>query len=109
MNALPGGKYAWRLGAAFLTALALLVFFAFRDRARVEQLEQFEAITAVGDTTYYRPTNDVNAVAILDIATATFTSIQPLGKKNFLTGRHDFSDRDGAGAVALASFSKSIL
>lgn len=45
---------------------------------------------------------EANALAILDIATATFTDIKPLGKKNFALGEHDFSDRDGAGAVALA-------
>jgi uncharacterized protein YjiK len=44
---------------------------------------------------------EANAVAVLDIATATFTSVKPLGKKNFASGRHDFSDRDGAGATAL--------
>lgn len=46
---------------------------------------------------------EANAVAILDIASATFTSVVPLGKKNFATGRHDFSDRDGAGATTLVN------
>lgn len=40
---------------------------------------------------------EANAVAILDIASATFTSVVPLGEKNFINGRHDFSDRDAAG------------
>ncbi len=44
---------------------------------------------------------EANAVATLDIATATFTSVVPLGKKNFSTGRHDFSDADGAGGARL--------
>lgn len=44
---------------------------------------------------------EANAVAVLDIATSTFTSVTPLGKKNFATGRHDFSDRDGAAASNL--------
>ncbi len=44
---------------------------------------------------------EANAVAILDIATAIFTSIKPLGKKDFSPLRVDFSDRDGPGAVAL--------
>lgn len=39
---------------------------------------------------------EANAVAVLDIASATFTSVVPLGEKNFSTGRHDFSDRDAA-------------
>ena len=46
---------------------------------------------------------EANAVAVLDIASATFTSVVPLGKKNFSTGRHDFSDRDGAGASNLVN------
>jgi hypothetical protein len=46
---------------------------------------------------------EANAVAVLDIATATFTSVVPLGKKNFSAGRHDFSDRDGAGAANLVN------
>jgi 2',3'-cyclic-nucleotide 2'-phosphodiesterase (5'-nucleotidase family) len=46
---------------------------------------------------------EANAVAVLDIATATFTSVVPLGKKNFSTGRHDFSDRDGAGSTQLVN------
>lgn len=44
---------------------------------------------------------EANAVAILDIATATFTSVTALGEKDFSTGRHDFSDRDGASASNL--------
>jgi len=37
---------------------------------------------------------EANAVAVLDIATATFTSVAPLGKKNFSALRADFSDAD---------------
>jgi 2',3'-cyclic-nucleotide 2'-phosphodiesterase (5'-nucleotidase family) len=43
---------------------------------------------------------EANAVAILDITTATFTSVVALGEKDFSTGRHDFSDRDGAGGAS---------
>ena len=43
---------------------------------------------------------EANAVAILDIATATFTSIVPLGTKDFSALLADFSDRDGAGNTA---------
>ncbi|TAE75796.1 MAG: hypothetical protein EAZ65_09395 [Verrucomicrobia bacterium] len=46
---------------------------------------------------------EANAVAILDIATATFTSVVPLGEKDFSTGKHDFSDRDGAGSSNLVN------
>jgi 2',3'-cyclic-nucleotide 2'-phosphodiesterase (5'-nucleotidase family) len=38
-----------------------------------------------------------NAVALLDIATATITEIVPLGQKDFSTLLVDFSDRDGPG------------
>ncbi len=44
---------------------------------------------------------EANAVATLDIATATFTSVVALGKKNFAPLRVDFSDRDGPNAVNL--------
>ncbi len=44
---------------------------------------------------------EANALGVLDIATATFTSIVPLGKKDFSPLRVDFSDRDGPGAAAL--------
>jgi 2',3'-cyclic-nucleotide 2'-phosphodiesterase (5'-nucleotidase family) len=46
---------------------------------------------------------EANAVAVLDIATSTFTSVKPLGKKDFSTLRADFSDRDGAGASNLVN------
>jgi predicted extracellular nuclease/2',3'-cyclic-nucleotide 2'-phosphodiesterase (5'-nucleotidase family) len=44
---------------------------------------------------------EANAVAILDIATATFTSIEPLGVKDFSTLLADFSDRDGPSNTTL--------
>ncbi len=39
---------------------------------------------------------EANAVAILDIATTTFTAINPLGLKNFSGMLADFSDRDSS-------------
>ncbi len=39
---------------------------------------------------------EANAVAILNIPTATFTGINPLGLKNYSTLLADFSDRDSA-------------
>ena len=42
---------------------------------------------------------EANAVALLDIATATFTSVVPLGEKDFSTLLADFSDRDGPSAT----------
>jgi len=44
---------------------------------------------------------EANAVAILDIASATFTDIVPLGQKSFNGLQMDTSDRDGAGNTAL--------
>ncbi len=38
---------------------------------------------------------EANAVALLDIATATFTAIIPLGEKNYSSLLADFSDQDG--------------
>lgn len=38
---------------------------------------------------------EANAVAILDIASASFTSVVPLGEKDFSTLYADFSDQDG--------------
>lgn len=43
---------------------------------------------------------EANAVAILDIATATFTDIVPLGLKDWTGLKLDVSDRDGAGGTA---------
>ena len=43
---------------------------------------------------------EANAVALLDIATATFTKIVPLGLKDWNGLLLDISDRDGAGGTA---------
>lgn len=43
---------------------------------------------------------EANAVALLDIATATFTKIVPLGLKDWTGLQLDVSDRDGAGGTA---------
>lgn len=43
---------------------------------------------------------EANAVALLDIATATFTSIVPLGEKDYSTLLADFSDADGGANLA---------
>jgi hypothetical protein len=46
---------------------------------------------------------EANAVGLLDIATATFTAIVPLGSKDFSTLLADFSDRDGSNSSALTN------
>jgi len=48
---------------------------------------------------------EANAVGILDIATATFTAIVPLGLKDFSTLLADFSDRDGPSNTTLVNLS----
>ena len=44
---------------------------------------------------------EANAVAVLNIATATFTSIVPMGQKNYSAIRTDLSDRDNGGTANL--------
>jgi hypothetical protein len=44
---------------------------------------------------------EANAIGILDLGTGAFTDIVPLGQKDFSTGFHDFSDKDGTGGTAL--------
>ncbi|WP_270935552.1 choice-of-anchor I family protein [Falsiroseomonas oryzae] len=60
---------------------------------------EYVAISADG-TRAMVTLQEANAVGLLDIATATFTGIVPLGTKDFSTLLADFSDRDGAGATA---------
>jgi 2',3'-cyclic-nucleotide 2'-phosphodiesterase (5'-nucleotidase family) len=48
---------------------------------------------------------EANAVAILDIASATFTSVTALGEKNFSGVYADFSDRDGPSNMPLMNLS----
>lgn len=55
---------------------------------------EYIAISADG-TTAMVTLQEANAVAILDIATATFTRIVPLGLKDFSSLLLDTSDRDG--------------
>jgi 2',3'-cyclic-nucleotide 2'-phosphodiesterase (5'-nucleotidase family) len=55
-----------------------------------------EYIAVAPDSTKAMVTlQEANAVAILDLATATFTSIVPLGEKDYSALLADFSDRDG--------------
>ncbi len=46
---------------------------------------------------------EANAIGILDLVAGAFTNVVALGKKDFSTGRHDFSDRDGPSATALVN------
>ncbi|WP_296342797.1 choice-of-anchor I family protein [Reyranella sp.] len=60
---------------------------------------EYIAISPDG-TTAMVTLQEANAVAILDIATATFTKIVPLGLKDWNGLQLDISDRDGAGGTA---------
>jgi 2',3'-cyclic-nucleotide 2'-phosphodiesterase (5'-nucleotidase family) len=54
-----------------------------------------------GGTTAMVTLQEANAVAVLNIATATFTSIVPMGQKNYSAIRTDLSDRDNGGTATL--------
>ncbi len=62
---------------------------------------EYIAISPDG-TTALVTLQEANAVAILDIATATFTDIKSLGLKDFSTLLADFSDRDDAAGTGNA-------
>lgn len=90
---------AFDVQAAALTVAGVRLFQGGMPSTDLEP--EYFAVSADG-TKAMVTLQEANAVAVLDIATATFTDIKPLGKKNFALGAHDFSDRDGAGAVNLA-------
>jgi 2',3'-cyclic-nucleotide 2'-phosphodiesterase (5'-nucleotidase family)/DNA-binding beta-propeller fold protein YncE len=60
---------------------------------------EYIAVSADG-TKAFVTLQENNAVAVLDITTATITGIVGLGLKDFSTLLADFSDRDGAGDTA---------
>lgn len=94
------GFAAYDAQAAALTAAGVRLFPGGTPSTDLEP--EYFAISADG-TKALVTLQEANSVAVLDIATATFTSIKPLGKKDFSLGAHDFSDRDGAGGVNLAN------
>lgn len=61
---------------------------------------EYIAVSADGMTAMVT-LQEANAVALLDIANATFTSVVPLGEKDFKNLHADFSDRDGPGGSAM--------
>lgn len=68
----------------------------FPGNAATTDLEpEYIAIAADGLTAMVT-LQEANAVATLDIATASFTAINPLGLKNFAPLMVDFSDRDSS-------------
>ncbi len=69
----------------------------FEGRSVAQDVEpEYIAISADGLTAMVT-LQEANAVALLDIATATFTEIVPLGLKDFSGLLADYSDRDGPG------------
>lgn len=94
------GFAAYDAQAAAMTAAGVRLFPGGTPSTDLEP--EYFGISADG-TKALVTLQEANSVAVLDIATATFTSIKPLGKKDFSLGAHDFSDRDGAGGVNLAN------
>ncbi|PPC80446.1 MAG: bifunctional metallophosphatase/5'-nucleotidase, partial [Hyphomicrobium sp.] len=74
----------------------------FPNKTVAQDLEpEYIAVSADGKTALVT-LQEANAIAILDIATATFKDIVPLGLKNFSSLLTDFSDRDNAAGTGQA-------
>jgi hypothetical protein len=56
---------------------------------------------AADSTKAFVTLQEANAIGILDLVTGAFTDIVALGQKDYSTGYHDFSDKDGTGGTAL--------
>ncbi len=68
----------------------------FPGKSAAQDLEpEYIAISADG-TSAMITLQEANAVATMDIASATITGVQPLGYKNMAPLQADFSDRDGS-------------
>ncbi|MCB1078023.1 MAG: choice-of-anchor I family protein, partial [Verrucomicrobiae bacterium] len=101
------GFGAFDAQAAALKASGVRIF---GSEAPSNDLEpEYIAISPDG-TTAVVTLQENNAVAILNIATATFTSIEPLGLKDFSTLPADFSDRDNGsnGAIGKMTTGKPV-
>jgi 2',3'-cyclic-nucleotide 2'-phosphodiesterase (5'-nucleotidase family) len=100
----------------FSTSLQTATFSAFNgqeDALRAQGVRIFAGNTVAADvepeyiavspdgTKAMVTLQEANAVGLLDIATATFTAIVPLGTKDFSTLLADFSDRDGPGNTTM--------
>lgn len=72
----------------------------FENRSVADELEpEFISVSPDGRTAFVT-LQEANAIGVLDLATATFTDIVPLGLKNFNGLAIDTSDRDGTGNSA---------
>jgi phosphodiesterase/alkaline phosphatase D-like protein/2',3'-cyclic-nucleotide 2'-phosphodiesterase (5'-nucleotidase family) len=87
---------AWNGQEDALRARGVRVFPG--NSAQIDLEPEYIAIAPDGLTALVT-LQEANAVALLDIASATFTAIKPLGLKNFAPYKVDFSDRDGSGST----------
>lgn len=80
------------------------VRFNFFDNTVAQQLEPEYISVSEDGATAWVSLQEANAVGVLDIGSATFTDIIPLGLKDHSTGRYDIdaSNEDGPGGDELA-------
>jgi len=94
------GFDAFNSQAAALRAEGVRLFVGtpgFENRTVAQDLEpEYIGVSPDGRTAYVT-LQENNAIGVLDIATATFTRIAPLGLKSFFGLALDASDRDGIG------------
>jgi 2',3'-cyclic-nucleotide 2'-phosphodiesterase (5'-nucleotidase family) len=88
--------------AAALKAAGVRIFEASPGVLKLPSLDfepEYVAVSPDG-TKAMVVLQEANAVALLDIASATFTAIVPLGEKDYSTLLADFSDQDGGANLA---------
>lgn len=80
------------------------VRFNFFDHTVAQQVEPEYVTVSEDGSTAWVSLQEANAVAVLDIASATITGILPLGLKDHSTGQYDIdaSNEDGPGGDELA-------
>ena len=96
------GFTSFDASAAALKAAGVRIFEASPGVLKAPSVDfepEYVAISADG-TKAMVTLQEANAVALLDIATSTFTSIVPLGEKDYSTLLADFSDADGGANLA---------
>ena len=105
-NVVTAGFAAFNSQDAALKAAGVRLFTGspgFETRTVAQDLEpEYIAVSADGRTAFVT-LQDNNAIGVLDIATATFTRIVPLGLKSFNGLPVDTSDRDGSGNNTLVN------
>ena len=96
------GFTSFDASAAALKAAGVRIFEASPGVLKAPSVDfepEYVAVSADG-TKAMVTLQEANAVALLDIASATFTSIVPLGEKDYSTLLADFSDADGGANLA---------